>query len=209
MPSDFELLSHSAISLAQRPVAFVKAANNLGRSVVRGVQRARERELDVPLPLTAPRLSMNRSITPHRKVAFASIPLADIKEAKNALGVTVNDVVLSITAGAMRNYLIGRGELPDRALVAAIPTNVRADGERELGNQISAMFAALPVEIEHPLAASKRSSVPPRGGNRCTKSSAARRWPSGPVSRHPRCSRVRYACTAGCGSVSACGPRST
>jgi diacylglycerol O-acyltransferase len=152
VPSDFELLSHSAISFAQRPVLFVKAANNLGRSVVRGVQRARERELDVPLPLTAPRLSMNRSITPHRKVAFASIPLADIKEAKNALGVTVNDVVLSITAGAMRNYLIGRGELPDRALVAAIPTNVRADGERELGNQISAMFAALPVEIEHPLA---------------------------------------------------------
>ena len=151
MPSDVEMLSYAALSFASRPVQFVKAANNLGRSVVRGVQRARERELDVPLPLTAPRLSMNRSITPHRKVAFESVPLADIKAAKNALGVTVNDVVLAVTAGALRNYLIGRDELPDRSLVAAIPTNVRAEGERELGNRVSAMFASLPVEIEDPL----------------------------------------------------------
>jgi diacylglycerol O-acyltransferase / wax synthase len=152
VPSDVELLSYAALSFASRPVHFVKAANNLGKSVVRGVQRARERELDVPLPLTAPRLSMNRSITPHRKVAFESVPLAEIKAAKNALGVTVNDIVLAVTAGALRNYLIGRNELPDRSLVAAIPTNIRAEGERELGNRVSAMFASLPVEIENPLA---------------------------------------------------------
>ncbi len=151
VPSDIELITHSAISFAQRPVLFVKAANNLGRSVVRGVQRARERALDVALPLTAPRLSMNRSITPHRKVAFASVPLADIKEAKNALGVTVNDIVLGIATGALRNYLLGRQELPDRSMVAAIPTNVRAEGERELGNRVSTMFASLPVEIERPV----------------------------------------------------------
>jgi WS/DGAT/MGAT family acyltransferase len=152
VPSDIELLSHAALSFATRPVQFVKAANNLGRSVVRGVQRARERELDVPLPLTAPRLSMNRSITPHRKVAFESVPLADIKAAKNALGVTVNDIVLSVAAGALRTYLTRRNELPDRALVAAIPTNIRVEGERELGNRVSTMFASLPVEIENPLA---------------------------------------------------------
>jgi WS/DGAT/MGAT family acyltransferase len=162
VPTDAELLAYSALSFVQRPVQLVKAANTLGRSVVRGVQRARERALDVPLPLTAPRLSMNRTITPHRKVAFASIPLADIKDAKNALGVTVNDVVLSIAAGALRTYLLRRGELPDRALVAAIPTNVRAEGERELGNRVSTMFASLPVEIAHPIArvdAVQRSTV--------------------------------------------------
>jgi diacylglycerol O-acyltransferase / wax synthase len=152
VPSDLELLSHAALSFAQRPVHFVKAANNLGRSVVRGVQRARERELDVPLPLTAPRLSMNRSITPHRKVAFASVPLAEIKAAKSASGVTVNDIVLATAAGALRSYLLRRDELPDRSLVAAIPTNIREEGERELGNRVSAMFASLPVEVENPLA---------------------------------------------------------
>jgi diacylglycerol O-acyltransferase / wax synthase len=151
VPTDIELLSHAALSFAQRPVQFVRAANSLGRSVVRGVQRARERALDVPLPLTAPKLSMNRSITPHRKVAFASVPLVEIKEVKNALGVTVNDVVLAVTTGAMRNYLLHRGELPDRSLVAAVPTNIRAEGERELGNRVSTMFASLPVELEDPL----------------------------------------------------------
>jgi WS/DGAT/MGAT family acyltransferase len=152
IPNDIELLAYAGLSLAQRPVQFVKAANKLGRSVVRGVRRARERSLDVPLPLTAPKLTMNRSITPHRKVAFASVPLAEIKEAKNALGVTVNDIVLGVTTGALRNYLLRRDEIPDRPLVAAIPTDIRVEGERQLGNRISAMFASLPVEIDDPLA---------------------------------------------------------
>jgi WS/DGAT/MGAT family acyltransferase len=148
IPSDFELLAYAMLSFAQKPLYFVKAANNLGRGLMSAVQRAREESLDVALPLTAPRLPMNRTITPHRKVAFASVPLADIKAAKNALGVTVNDIVLAIASGALRNYLQQREELPDRPLVAAIPTSIRAEGEREYGNRVSAMFAALPVEID-------------------------------------------------------------
>jgi WS/DGAT/MGAT family acyltransferase len=115
------------------------------------VQRTREHSLDVALPLTAPRLGMNRTITPHRKVAFSSVSLADIKAVKNALGVTVNDVVLAVTAGAMRTYLANRDELPDKALVAAIPTNVRVEGERGFGNRVSTMFAGVPVELDDPV----------------------------------------------------------
>jgi WS/DGAT/MGAT family acyltransferase len=179
VPSDFELVSHAALSFAQRPVQFVKAANSLGRSVVRGVQRARERELDVPLPLTAPKLAMNRKITPHRKVAFASVPLSEVKEAKNALGVTVNDVVLGVATGAVRAYLTQRGELPDRALVAAIPTNVRAEGERELGNRLSTMFAALPVEIDDPaerIEAIRRSTAGWKQVHEVVESSTLEDW---------------------------------
>ena len=162
VPNDMELLAFGAVSLVQRPGKLIKAANNLGRGVVRAVQRARENELDVTLPLTAPRLTMNRSITPHRKVAFASVPLADMKAAKNALGVTVNDIVLAVTAGALRTYLAQRGELPDQPLVAAIPTSVRAADDREMGNRVSTMFASLPVEIENParrVDAVRRSTV--------------------------------------------------
>jgi WS/DGAT/MGAT family acyltransferase len=100
VPNEMELLAYGAVSLVQRPGKLIKAVNSLGRGVSRAVQRARENELDVTLPLTAPRLTMNRSLTPHRKVAFSSVPLADIKAAKNALGVTVNDIVLAVTAGA-------------------------------------------------------------------------------------------------------------
>jgi WS/DGAT/MGAT family acyltransferase len=70
---------------------------------------------------------------------------------KNALGVTVNDVVLTVTAGALRIYLSGRDELPDRPLVASIPTSVRAEGDDRFGNRVSSMFAGLPVEIDDPI----------------------------------------------------------
>ena len=151
VPGEFEMFTRAAFSFVQRPVQFFKAANNLSRGLVRATQRVRDNALDVALPLTAPRLSMNRTITPHRKVGFGSVSLSDVKEVKNALGVTVNDVVLAVTAGALRSYLLKQDELPDRSLVAAIPTNVRHEGDDAFGNRVSAMFASLPVEIEDPL----------------------------------------------------------
>ena len=72
----------------------------------------------------------NGTITPHRKVAFSEITLADVKEVKDAFGVTVNDVVLAVVAGALRRYLDAREELPDRPLVAVVPTNVRTESTR-------------------------------------------------------------------------------
>jgi WS/DGAT/MGAT family acyltransferase len=119
--------------------------------VVRAVVRARDNDLDVALPLTAPRLGMNRRITAHRVLSFSSVSLDDVKAVKNALGVTVNDVVLAVMAGALRSYLDRRGELPDRSLVASIPTSVRAADDEQFGNKVSSMFAALPVEESDPI----------------------------------------------------------
>jgi WS/DGAT/MGAT family acyltransferase len=70
---------------------------------------------------------------------------------KNALGVTVNDVVLAVATGALRTYLDRRGELPDRPLVASIPTSVRDDADQGFGNKVSSLFAALPVELDDPI----------------------------------------------------------
>jgi WS/DGAT/MGAT family acyltransferase len=152
VPGDAELFVRSALGMARLPLNFVGAFGRLALGVLGAVRRAREDGLDLALPLTAPRLSMNRSITPHRKVAFASVPLADVKAVKDALGATVNDVVLAVTAGALRTYLDRRGELPDRALVAAVPTSVRTEDQRgTMGNRVSAMFAGLPVELGDPI----------------------------------------------------------
>src|SRR5262249_54551782 len=135
---------------AQRPAQAIRALRHLGEGVVRAVRGARDDELQVALPLTAPRLTLNRTITPHRAISFASVALDDVKAVKRALGVTVNDVVLAVTAGAMRSYLERRDELPDKPLVAAIPTSVRVEGQR-FGNRISSMFASLPVEVADPV----------------------------------------------------------
>jgi WS/DGAT/MGAT family acyltransferase len=150
-PSEPEMLGRAVVSLARQPVKLVRAVRKLAPGVVRAARRARDEELDIALPLTSPRLSMNRSITPRRITSFVSVPLADVKAVKNALGVTVNDVVLAVSAGALRSYLDRRGELPDKPLVAAIPTSVRAADDAGFGNKVSSMFASLPVEIDDPI----------------------------------------------------------
>ncbi len=152
VPSDPELIAFAVASLARQPLLMARAMRRLVRSAGRVAQRAREQTSNMTVPLTAPRLAMNGTITPHRKIAFSSIPLADVKLVKNAFGVKVNDVVLAVMTGALRTYLGGRGELPDRPLVATIPTSVRTeDQKREMGNRVSAMFAGLPVEIGDPV----------------------------------------------------------
>jgi WS/DGAT/MGAT family acyltransferase len=152
VPSDPELIAHAVASLARQPLLMARAMRRLVRSATRLVQRARDETTNLTVPLTAPRLAMNGTITPHRKVAFSSVALSDVKIIKDAFGVKVNDVILAVTAGALRTYLTQRNELPDRPLVATIPTSVRtADQKSEMGNRVSAMFAGLPVEIEDPV----------------------------------------------------------
>jgi WS/DGAT/MGAT family acyltransferase len=152
VPGDPELLAHAVVSLARQPLLMARALRRLVRSATRVAQRAREQTTNVAVPLTAPRLTMNGTITPHRKIAFSSVALADIKTVKNAFNVKVNDVVLAVAAGALRTYLAGRGELPDRPLVATIPTSVRTEEQKaDMGNRVSAMFAGLPVELDDPV----------------------------------------------------------
>ncbi|MFM8971412.1 MAG: wax ester/triacylglycerol synthase domain-containing protein, partial [Actinomycetota bacterium] len=102
VPSDIEMIVGSMVSIAKRPVQMARAGLHLTRGLVRLGQRAREGSMSGgAAPFTAPRLTWNGSITPHRKVAFATISLADVKEVKAAFGVIVNDVVLAMVAGAL------------------------------------------------------------------------------------------------------------
>ena len=79
--------------------------------------------------------------------------LAELKRVKDAHGGTVNDVILSIVAGALGNYLRARGhDTEGLELRAMVPVSVRADEEHgALGNRISAMMAPLPVWCEDPV----------------------------------------------------------
>ena len=105
-------------------------------------------------PLTAPGTPLNGNITPHRKVAFARVPLPAVKEVKQLFGTTVNDVVLAICGGTLRNYLIRHDALPDTPLVAVCPISVRTEddppGGRASANRVSALFTSLATDIEDP-----------------------------------------------------------
>jgi WS/DGAT/MGAT family acyltransferase len=77
--------------------------------------------------------------------------LATVKAVKNAFGVSVNDVVMAMCAGALRRWLIDHDALPDQPLVAMIPVSVRdPDSKGALGNRVSAMLASLPTSAADP-----------------------------------------------------------
>lgn len=92
----------------------------------------------------APKTTFNGRISAHRRFVFGRLPLEDVKAVKNAHGCTVNDVIVSMCAGAVRRWLVTHDELPDDPLVAQIPVSVRTgDQVGTYGNRILLMSAPL------------------------------------------------------------------
>jgi diacylglycerol O-acyltransferase / wax synthase len=101
--------------------------------------------------LRAPRTPLNGTITAHRRFAFGSLPLSDVKIVKNHFGMTVNDVVMALTATALRRWLLDHDALPTSPLVGAVPVSIRTgDRSGPAGNQISVMLAELPTHLRDP-----------------------------------------------------------
>ena len=102
----------------------------------------------------APPSPFNVDIGPHRRYAVVRQQLSDYKEVKDALGGTVNDVVLTVVSGALARWLRSRGiRTEGLELRALVPVSVRTQDHRgELGNQLTAMRAPLPVYIAEPVA---------------------------------------------------------
>jgi WS/DGAT/MGAT family acyltransferase len=98
-----------------------------------------------------PRTRFNGPISPHRRYSFGSLSLDTVKAIKNELGVTVNDVVVTLCATAVRDWLVERGELPDEPLVSMIPVSVRAPDEYgAFGNRVSMMIVPIPTNVDDP-----------------------------------------------------------
>lgn len=151
VPTEADMVSYALQALSRQPQAAARAARRALDAFLAVRPHDREAGAAAPAPFGAPRTSFNLALTPNRRVAFASVPLDDVKAVKMALGGTVNDVVLALCSGALRSYLAERGEKPDSSLVAMVPVSARAAGEAATpGNRLSAMLVALATDEPDP-----------------------------------------------------------
>jgi WS/DGAT/MGAT family acyltransferase len=171
MPGTAELLARAALGLPRYPLrilrALPRAIPNLqdtplgtfpgagaagavtsrlrglggGAATMRGSKR-----------FVAPHTSFNGRISAHRRFAFGQLSLVDVKAIKNHHGCTVNDVLVSICAGAVRRWLIEHDELPEQPLVAQVPVSVRNEEQiGTYGNRILLMSAPLFTNVADPV----------------------------------------------------------
>lgn len=140
----------------------IDGLSNLGERM-RDAQAATERAIDKSLAAVSSlrsgwltpsdRTPLNPDIGPNRRFDWTDIPLAEIKAIKNALGGSVNDVVLAITAGAVRSFLIeDRGFDPAGSEFRVMnPVSTRDTSQRgQLGNQVAMWLVDLPIDVADP-----------------------------------------------------------
>jgi WS/DGAT/MGAT family acyltransferase len=101
----------------------------------------------------APDVPLNTEIGSHRRFVWVRSDLEELKKIKNALGGTVNDVVLAVVSGALRRWLYARGVRTEGLeLRALVPVSIRAaDDHGSLGNRIAAVRGPLPVYVQDPV----------------------------------------------------------
>lgn len=157
LPNQLELMAKGLSNVVGRP----GHALSWGRRMVGDVAQmlGANSELRTHLPeifaqarsMRAPSTRFGNMLGPHRRFAYGSTPLDELKQIKTAFGVTLNDVVLAICGGALREWLQVRDELPDESLIAMVPVNIREGDAMEAGNAISAVGGKLFTNIADPV----------------------------------------------------------
>ncbi len=151
LPTGVEMLGRSALNTLKTPLRLARLARSSAPSLMRLANQIISRELSVTT--SVPRTRFNRNVSPHRVFDGRSFDLAQFKAIKNAVpGAKLNDAVVAVIAGAMREYLLSKDELPKHTMVAMAPISVRAKDQRgEAGNMVSAMSLPICSHIADPI----------------------------------------------------------
>jgi WS/DGAT/MGAT family acyltransferase len=133
-------------------LAAVRAQYGTGKTVVKALMNviSGDRNKDLVSPLQAPKCVLNARISRNRRFATQKVATARVRAVANAIGGTVNDVVLGLCSSALRRYLSELEHLPDKPLVAMLPVAIRAQGDAGGGNAVGAILASLATDVEDP-----------------------------------------------------------
>jgi WS/DGAT/MGAT family acyltransferase len=149
-PMEWELLGRAHINHTTMPFRF---AETMGRSFTGVDPTSHQFSQTIPsVRAPVPRTRFNAPVTPHRVYDGRRLELARLREAKAVVdGATVNDTLLSVVGGALRQYLEAKDELPGEPLVAMAPVSIRTDAPRQGGNEVSAIFVPIGTQIADPI----------------------------------------------------------
>jgi len=161
-PSGAELARNAVVNMVRSPYEQLRAARASTRALRNALSYVREVGTGVVamggVVRATPPSSLNGPIGPHRRYAWASTSVDDIKAVRKGIGGTFNDVVLASITNGFRELLLSRGEDVDRVVRTLVPVSVRprnesglAVGDGTFENKVSAMFAELPVHIDDPV----------------------------------------------------------
>lgn len=156
VPGDGRVLLDALWSRASSPLRPVRAAGHLATSLgnlsATAFRRRLGRATATARPLDAPRTILNGTLTERRSTEFAQIPFSKFRAARDALGVTINDIVLATCTGALRDYLAAHDTIPSRPLVCSVPVSTHGQGrDGRSVNQVSNLFVHLPVHLDDPI----------------------------------------------------------
>src|SRR5579871_1489381 len=157
-PSATQLVASGLLGAARAGIALAEGALDALAHPERAMARVREAAEGIGEIVwaglnPAPQTPLNVPIGPHRRFVAVTASLDDFKTVKNVFGGTVNDVVLAVVAGALRDFLIARGRRTEGVeMRALVPVSVRTEDDAgTAGNRIVVMRGPLPIYIADPL----------------------------------------------------------
>ena len=102
--------------------------------------------------MSSPPTILNKSISSERSFAGVSISLSEAKALAKQSGGKLNDVVLALSSGVVRRYLLSQGALPNKSLTAGVPISLREEGNTDANNQVFGMICSIATDVADPKA---------------------------------------------------------
>lgn len=153
LPDDIDLLVKSSYKFLQDPLKIPKTISETAFALMKGNALSKlNGKKQIKRKRFVPKTIFNENVSPKRTWGTAILEFERIYALRQATGATINDIIVTICAGALRKYLQGREKLPAQPLVANVPISTRSKGgKQEMNNQISNMLIPIGTHIENPL----------------------------------------------------------
>ena len=154
LPDELSLLLKSTSNFIKDPLKTPVRIGETALSLIKSQanKKLKRKKVFNKRSLSVPRTIFNKNVSPRRTWGTAILSFDRINALRKIMGVTINDLILAMCAGALRRYLIERDKLPSQSLVANVPISIRSkDEQQKMENKISNMLIPIATHIKDPL----------------------------------------------------------